>query len=47
MVLGIATVIGVQIGADLIAYSDAGIAFTQQVLAGTPGAERPLAAFVP
>ena len=44
---GIATVIAVQIGADLIAYSDAGIAFTQQLLAGTPGAERPLAAFVP
>jgi len=45
--LGIAMVIGVQIAADLIAYSDAGIAFTQQLLAGTPGAERPLAAFVP
>ena len=44
---GIGTVIGVQIAADLIAYSDAGIAFTQQLLAGTPGAERPLAAFVP
>ena len=45
--VGIATVIGTQIVADLIAYSDAGIAFTQQVLAGTPGAERPMAAFFP
>jgi hypothetical protein len=44
---GIGTVIAVQIAADLIAYSDAGIAFTQQVLAGTPGAARPLTAFVP
>jgi hypothetical protein len=42
---GIATVIGVQIVADLIAYSDWGISFTQQFLAGTPGAERPMAAF--
>ena len=44
---GIGTVIGLQIGADLIAYSDAGIAFTREVLAGTPGAERSLTAFVP
>ena len=45
--VGIATVIGVQILADLIAYSDAGIAFTRQVLAGTPGAERTMEAFFP
>ena len=44
---GIGTVIVVQVAADLIAYSDAGIAFTQQVVAGTPGGERPMAAFVP
>ena len=45
--VGIATVITVQIAADLIAYSDAGIGFTQEVLAGTPGAERSLTAFAP
>ena len=45
--VGIATVVGVQIVADLIAYSDAGIAFTREVLAGTPGAGRTMAAFFP
>jgi len=44
---GIATVIGVQILADLIAYSDWGIGFTQQFLAGTPGADRQMEAFFP
>ena len=45
--VGIATVVGIQIVADLIAYSDAGIAFTRQVLAGTPGAGRTMEAFFP
>lgn len=36
-----------QVGADLFAYSDAGLAFTQSFLAGTPGADRPMEAFVP
>ena len=45
--VGIVAVIGIQIVADLIAYSEAGIAFTREVLAGTPGAERPMAAFFP
>ena len=44
---GIGTVIGVQIVADLIAYSAWGIAFTQWFVAGTPGAERSLQAFFP
>lgn len=44
---GIGTVLGLQIVADLFAYSDAGIAFTQSFLAGTPGAERPMEAFMP
>jgi hypothetical protein len=44
---GIGTVLGIQIVADLIAYSDWGVAFTEQFLAGTPGAERPMAAFFP
>lgn len=43
----IATVITIQIVADLIAYSSVGIAFTEQLIAGTPGAERPMAAFFP
>ena len=45
--VGIATVIGIQIVADLIAYSDWGVAFTAQFIAGTPGAERSMAAFFP
>ena len=45
--VGIATVIGIQIVADFIAYSDWGVAFTEQLVAGTPGAERPMAAFFP
>lgn len=45
--VGIASVIALQIVADLIAYSDLGIAATQQVLAGTPGAGRGMAAFMP
>jgi hypothetical protein len=44
---GIAIVIGIQIVADLFAYSDAGIAFTRHVLAGTPGAQRSMEAFFP
>jgi len=44
---GIGTVLGIQVVADLIAYSDWGIAFTERFLAGTPGAERPMAAFFP
>lgn len=44
---GIGAVLGIQAIADLIAYSDWGIAFTQQVLAGTSGAERPMGAFFP
>ena len=44
---GIGTVIGLQVVADLFAYSDAGIAFTRDFLAGTPGAERPMEAFFP
>jgi hypothetical protein len=44
---GIGAVLGIQVVADLIAYSDWGIGFTQQFLAGTPGAERPMAAFFP
>jgi len=44
---GIGTVIAIQVAVDLIAYSPAGIAFTQQFVAGTPGAARPMQAFFP
>jgi len=44
---GIGIVLGLQVVADLIAYSDAGIAFTERFLAGTPGAERQMEAFFP
>lgn len=44
---GIGLVLGVQVIADLIAYSAIGVSLTESVLAGTPGAERPMAAFMP
>jgi hypothetical protein len=44
---GIGTLLALQVLADLVAYSDFGIAFTQQFVAGTPGADRPMEAFMP
>ncbi|MFA6219122.1 MAG: hypothetical protein WC692_05025 [Erythrobacter sp.] len=44
---GVGSVIAVQIIADIIAYSTLGVSLTEQMLAGTPGAERPMAAFLP
>ena len=44
---GIGMVVGIQIVADVVAYSDAGIAFTRHVIAGTPGAARSMRAFFP
>jgi hypothetical protein len=44
---GVGVVVGVQVIADLIAYSAFGVSLTQSVLAGTAGAERPMAAFMP
>ncbi len=44
---GVGCVLVAQIVADLIAYSPFGISLTQQLLAGTPGAERPIEAFLP
>ena len=45
--VGIGAVIAIQIVADLVAYSEWGIAFTQETIAGTPGAERSMEAFFP
>ena len=44
---GIGMVLAMQVVADLVAYSDWGLAFTRDFLAGTPGAERPMEAFFP
>jgi len=44
---GIAAVALVQIVADVLAYSQWGMAFTRDVLAGSPGSARPMAAFLP
>ena len=44
---GVAIVLGLQVIADLIAYSPLGYAFTEWFLAGTPGADRAMEAFVP
>ncbi|WFL78164.1 hypothetical protein P7228_03605 [Altererythrobacter arenosus] len=44
---GVGLILGGQIIADLIAYSPLGISLTEQVIAGTPGAERPMEAFLP
>ena len=44
---GVGIVVVAQVVADLIAYSPIGISLTEQVLAGTPGAERPMEAFLP
>lgn len=44
---GVGAIIAVQVIADIIAYSAWGISMTQQVIEGTAGAERPMAAFLP
>jgi len=44
---GVGAIAATQIVADVIAYSPWGIAFTQWVLAGSPGAAQPMAAFLP
>jgi len=44
---GVGAIVAVQLIADLIAYSAWGVTFTQSLLEGTPGAQRPIAAFLP
>ena len=45
--VGVGSVIGLQIVADLIAYSAWGVEFTKWFLEGTPGAMRSMQAFLP
>lgn len=47
LLLGTGVSIAVFVGSVLLAYSPLGLAFTEAVIAGTPGAERPMAAFLP
>jgi len=44
---GIGVALGLQIVADLIAYSPIGYQFTEWFVAGTPGAERSMEAHLP
>ena len=44
---GVGAIIVVQVLADLVAYSAWGVSVTQAVVGGTPGGERPMAAFLP
>jgi len=44
---GVGVVLVTQVVADLIAYSPLGESLTHMVIDGTPGAERPMAAFLP
>ena len=44
---GVGAIIAVQVIADLIAYSAWGVSVTQSIVGGTPGGERPMAAFLP
>jgi hypothetical protein len=43
----LAAIIGTQVIAEMIAYSEFGVTTTERLIAGTPGAERPMAAFFP
>lgn len=44
---GVSVSVALQVVADLVAYSPIGYRFTEWFLAGTPGAERTMAAFLP
>lgn len=43
----VGAIIVVQVAADIIAYSPWGVGVTEALIAGTPGAERPIASFMP
>lgn len=44
---GLGAIVVAQLVADMVAYSPLGYQFTEWFLAGTPGAERPMQAFMP
>ncbi len=44
---GVGAVIALQIVAEIVAYSAWGTSFTRDIVAGTPGAQRPMQAFLP
>lgn len=44
---GVGAVLVTQVIADIVAYSPLGVSLTQMLLAGSPGASRPMAAFMP
>lgn len=44
---GVACFVGAQVAADMLAYSPWGEQVTRDLLAGSPGAKRPMAAFLP
>lgn len=44
---GAGAIVAAQLVGDLVAYSSVGVAITETVLAGSPGAERPMAAYLP
>lgn len=44
---GVGAIIAVQVVGDIIAYSAWGVSVTQSVVEGTPGGDRPMAAFLP
>lgn len=44
---GIGLLVAVEVSAMLVAYSSFGVEFTKQFVAGTPGAVRSMAAFIP
>lgn len=44
---GVGAIVAVQVIADIIAYSAWGVSMAQAVVVGTPGGERPMAAFIP
>lgn len=44
---GVGVTIGGQLIAEIIAYSSLGISLTEQLVAGTAGGDRPMAAFLP
>lgn len=44
---GVGSFLAIQIIADIVAYSSLGVSLTEQFLAGTPGGQRPMGAFLP